>query len=118
MPAKANFSNLFEDREGTIWVATNNGLDRFRDFAIATFSVNHGLPNSVVGSVLAARDGSVGLGTYGGLNKWNDGQFAIYGKRGAQAQGGAMPTTGNDGKLNGFNPHSLFPRIHWLLSAL
>ena len=47
MPASAKFSHLFEDREGTIWVATNNGLDRFRDFAIATFSVNQGLSNPV-----------------------------------------------------------------------
>lgn len=40
MTASTNFSNLFEDREGTIWKATNNGLDRFRGFAIATFTVN------------------------------------------------------------------------------
>ena len=28
---------LFEDREGTIWVATSDGLDRFRDLAVVTF---------------------------------------------------------------------------------
>jgi len=27
--------SLFEDREGSIWVSTINGLDRFRDFAVA-----------------------------------------------------------------------------------
>jgi ligand-binding sensor domain-containing protein len=35
-----NVFALFEDRESNIWVATINGLDRFRDFAVATFSVN------------------------------------------------------------------------------
>src|SRR5207253_1462230 len=30
---------LFEDREGNIWVATRDGLDRFRDFAVPTISV-------------------------------------------------------------------------------
>src|SRR4030095_3201270 len=51
-------SALFEDREGNIWVATINGLDRFRDFAVATFSVSQGLSSALVWSVQAARDGS------------------------------------------------------------
>ena len=74
-----NVYDLFEDREGNIWVATLNGLDRFRDFAVATFSVNQGLSNAIVGSVLAARDGSVWLGTLGGLNRWNNGQITRFG---------------------------------------
>ncbi len=40
-----------------------DGLDRFRDFAVPTISVKQGLSNATVGSVLAARDGSVWLGT-------------------------------------------------------
>lgn len=69
---------LFEDREGNIWVATINGLDRFREFAVATFNVNQGLSSAVVQSVLAARDGSVWLGTRGGLNRWSGGQIEAY----------------------------------------
>ena len=72
---------LFEDREGSIWVATSNGLDRFRDFAVPTISVKQGLSNAAVWSVLAARDGSVWLGTRDGLNRWNNGQIRIYRKR-------------------------------------
>ena len=60
-----NVYALFEDREGNIWVATNNGLDRFRDFTVATFDEGQGLPSAAVGSVLAAGDGSVWLGTAG-----------------------------------------------------
>jgi signal transduction histidine kinase/ligand-binding sensor domain-containing protein len=71
---------LFEDREGNIWVATSDGLDRFRDFAAATISVKQGLSNDLVWSVLAARDGSVWLGTVDGLNRWNDGRATIYRK--------------------------------------
>jgi len=33
---------LFEDREGSIWIATSTGLDRFRDFAVATFTPEPG----------------------------------------------------------------------------
>jgi len=73
---------LFEDREGTIWVATADGLDRFREFAVATFSVKQGLPREGVGSVLATTDGGVWLGSPGRLNKWKDGQITV--NRGVQ----------------------------------
>ncbi len=90
-----NVSTLFEDREGNIWVATNEGLDRFREFAVATFSANQGLSNAYVSSVLADKNGSVWLATFGGLNRWQNGQIITFDKR--------------DGKLNRVNPHSLFP---------
>src|SRR5689334_17140980 len=89
---------LFEDREGNLWVATKDGLDRFRNFAVARFTVNQGLLNDTIESVLADRDGSVWLATDGGLHRWNNGQITI-------------PRTGSgkpDGKLNGLNPDSLF----------
>jgi len=73
-------STLLEDREGNIWVATKNGLDRFRDFAVATFSVNRG--SSGTGPVLAARDGSIWLDTDDGLSRWNNGQITVYRDRG------------------------------------
>jgi signal transduction histidine kinase len=72
---------FFEDREGNVWVATSDGLDRFRDVSVPTISVKQGLSNASVGSVLAARDGSIWLGTRDGLNRWNDGQVTIYRKR-------------------------------------
>src|SRR5262249_5777418 len=90
--------DLFEDHEGNIWVGTINGLDRFRDSAVATLTVDQGLSNAVVTSVLADRDGSVWLGTFGGLNRWKNGQITV-------------PSTGSakrDGKLNGLYPNSLF----------
>ena len=90
--------DLFEDREGNIWVATVNGLDRFRDFAVATLSVKQGLWNAVVGSALADKDGSVWLATYGGLNRWDHGQVT------APRTGGAK----RDGKVDGQIPNSLF----------
>src|SRR5262249_38275889 len=62
-------NSLFEDREGNIWVATAEGLDRFRDVAVTTFSAKQGLSSAVVGSVLTDRDGSVWLATWGGLNR-------------------------------------------------
>ena len=89
-----NIYAFLEDHEGDIWVATVNGLDRFRGFAIATMTVNQGLSHDLVNSLLAARDGSVWLSTHDGLDRWNNGQITAYDKR--------------QGKLNGLAPNSIF----------
>src|SRR4030095_285947 len=83
---------------GNIWVATLNGLDRFRAYAVTPFSVSQGLSSPLVWSVLARSVVSVWLGTIGGLYRWNNGQITI------SSTGRGKP----DGKLNGQNPHSLF----------
>jgi signal transduction histidine kinase/ligand-binding sensor domain-containing protein len=72
---------LFEDREGNVWVVTGDGLDRFRDFAIPTISVEQGLSNGFFSCVMPARDGTVWIGTRDGLNRWNDGEVTIYRRR-------------------------------------
>ena len=86
--------DLFEDGEGNIWVATRNGLDRFRTSAIATFGVNQGLSSGSVHSVLADRDGSIWLLTRSGLDRWRNGRIAAYDK--------------SQGKLDGLPAESLF----------
>jgi len=69
---------LFEDREADIWVATINGLDRFREFAVATLGLNQGLSSAIVPAVLAAKDGSVWIVTNGGLYRWDGRQITAY----------------------------------------
>lgn len=54
---------LFEDREGSIWVATAKGLDMLRDLPVSTFSTSEGISEDAVESVLAARDGTVWIGS-------------------------------------------------------
>jgi len=93
-------ADLFEDREGDVWVVTDNGLDRFREYAVANVSINQGLSRDVVSSVLASKDGSVWISTSGGLSNWKDGQVSPFGfHRGARK---------TDGKLDGLPPRSLF----------
>ena len=74
-------TSLFEDREGDVWVATLGGLDRFRNYAVATYAQHEGfgtIPGR--GSVVAGRDGSIWMGTNDGLRMWNHGEVTIYGK--------------------------------------
>ena len=69
---------IVEDREGTVWVATLDGLDCFREAAATSFSVKQGLSNDQVTSVLASSDGSVWVGSSDGLNKWRNGRPTVY----------------------------------------
>ena len=90
----ATVQNILEDREGSVWVVTGSGLDRFRDFVVTTFTARQGLSKDLVSSVLADRDGSVWLATYGGLDRWRYGEISPWGKLGR--------------KLDALNPTSLF----------
>ncbi|MGD1098402.1 MAG: two-component regulator propeller domain-containing protein, partial [Bryobacteraceae bacterium] len=72
--------NLFEDREGDIWVATEGGLDRFRDLPVATLSAAEGLSPGTVGSVYASNKGGVWVGTGRGLNRINGKSIDVIGK--------------------------------------
>jgi signal transduction histidine kinase/ligand-binding sensor domain-containing protein len=58
-------ASIFEDREGNLWIATEGGVDLFRDIAIVNFSSSEGLQDA--GAVLARRDNSVWVGTEGAL---------------------------------------------------
>ena len=87
-------TSFFEDREGSIWVATGEGLDLFRDFAIPTFSDQQGFSSRGMFSIVAARDGSLWLGTSDGLNRWSKGQITVYRYRGLAAVRDGSPISG------------------------
>jgi signal transduction histidine kinase/ligand-binding sensor domain-containing protein len=76
-----DYLSLSEDREGNIWVGTRNGLDRFREFPVVTYTVNQGLSGRPVGTVLAAKDGSIWFDTIDGLDRLVDGRITVYGRR-------------------------------------
>jgi len=53
---------FFQDREGTLWVATTKGIDSFRDLPVVSYSVKEGLVSDFVSTVLASHDGGVWIG--------------------------------------------------------
>ena len=82
------------------------GLDRFRDFAVPTISVQQGLSSRGVFSILAARDGSLWLGTSEGLNRWNKDQITVYRNRGSAWRARWLPgQRTHRGKGRGLEAH-------------
>ena len=55
-------NNLYEDREGSVWVVTSKGIDSFRDLSVANYSTREGLSVGEVDAVHASRDGTVWIG--------------------------------------------------------
>jgi signal transduction histidine kinase/ligand-binding sensor domain-containing protein len=74
-------SALFQDREGNVWVATNNGLDRFREYTVPTVPVKHGLSTYPGAGVLVARDGNVWVDVVKGLARLHDSGIAVSRKQ-------------------------------------
>ena len=110
----ASVTALFEDREGNIWVATGEGLDRFREFAIPTFSVQQGLSSRGIFSILAARDGSLWLGTSDGLNRWNNGQITVYRNRRPGVRVGSPVQRTHRGERRGLEAHGSGDYRQWV----
>ena len=79
--------DIFEDREGNVWVATLGGLDRFRDTAVGKLSTKQGLSNDAVLSVLATTVGHVWMSTISSLERWSNGVVQRYTIPGVGATG-------------------------------
>ncbi|HZD50403.1 MAG TPA: two-component regulator propeller domain-containing protein, partial [Silvibacterium sp.] len=61
-------ASFFQDREGTLWVATASGIDAFRDLSVVSYSVKQGLTSDSASSVFAGHDGTIWVGNSRGLD--------------------------------------------------
>ena len=66
------------DRDGDLWVGMRDrGLVRLRaGTLVGALTTSQGLPSDDIRSFLAARDGTVWIGTFRGLAQWSAGQIA------------------------------------------
>jgi ligand-binding sensor domain-containing protein/signal transduction histidine kinase len=62
-----NIQQIFEDREGNIWLATSEGLERLSDVKVITYTTRDGLPSDNVGTVASGSEGRIWIGTNAGL---------------------------------------------------
>ncbi len=71
----ASILNVFRDREGTTWLATNKGLNRLRRDVITSYSVIDGLNHSEVYPVFRDSKNAIWIGTVKGLSIYRDNRF-------------------------------------------
>jgi signal transduction histidine kinase/ligand-binding sensor domain-containing protein len=87
---------ILEDREGAIWVATDQGLDNFRDLPVLTLAKSAlGVPE--IDNVLTTRDGTLWIGAYGRLFSRKEGE-PDFRSRGDNLQGKQVATIFEDGR--------------------
>jgi len=73
---------LYEDHEGSLWVGTVGGLDRFRDTSVTTLTVNENLPSDRAENIIEAQDGTVYVFCAGGgLARIHDGSVTSFTKK-------------------------------------
>jgi signal transduction histidine kinase/ligand-binding sensor domain-containing protein len=72
-------SKLYEDREGSIWIGTLEGLHRVRQSMITLYTQTEGLSWNWVYPILQDRAGAIWIGS-GGLNRYEHGRFTHYGR--------------------------------------
>lgn len=69
---------LFEDKYGGIWIGTRNGLSRFKDGRIRTFSSGENFSGKHILSFHEDKRGNLWIGTHGdGLFRFRDGKFNL-----------------------------------------
>src|SRR5262245_25643139 len=70
---------LCEDREGTLWIGTQNGgLTSYSKEKFTTFTTRDGLPDESVYDLLADRQGTLWISTPKGLARRSAGQLTTY----------------------------------------
>jgi transcriptional regulator with PAS, ATPase and Fis domain/ligand-binding sensor domain-containing protein len=69
---------LYRDRQGTLWIGTQEGLNRFDDGRFTVYRASDGLVHDDVRFIMEDRHGALWLGTVGGLSRFKDGRFTSY----------------------------------------
>ena len=67
---RGDVTALFEDRDGSLWLGTSRGLERFRDGVFRTFTTVQGLPADGVGPIFCDEAGRVWMGPPDGGLFW------------------------------------------------
>ena len=70
---------FLQDREGSLWICTGDGLGQLRDGRATTYGSVEGLSSDIVLPIYEDREGNLWMGTAGGgLNRFRQGKFTSY----------------------------------------
>jgi two-component sensor histidine kinase/ligand-binding sensor domain-containing protein len=70
---------LLEDRQGRIWIGTDNGLAMLEGGNMEIYTTQEGLSSNRVSSLLETSTGAIWIGTDGGVDVFKSGSFTHYG---------------------------------------
>ena len=78
--SKGAIHAIAQTPDGYLWLGTEYGLFRFDGVRTVPWQPppDQPLPSSTIASLLAARDGTLWIGTYKGLASWKDGKLTKY----------------------------------------
>ncbi len=78
-------TDLIEDRAGNVWVATQEGVERFDGDRFRIYGRGQGLPSPVVFALAQDQEGSIWAATLKGLARLGGGRFSAVALPGARA---------------------------------
>ena len=98
---------IFEDRDGNIWLATNDGVQRYDGHNWITYTTADGLGAAWVTDVSQTPDGAIWVGTYAGISRFDGTGWTSYtesdGLPGLRLDFGALHTTRDGAIWAGFS---------------
>lgn len=74
------YSCVYADRQGNIWMGTDDGLLQLSDGKFTRYTTKDGLSDNSVWTLTQGLDGDLWVGTGKGLNRLHDGRFTVYTK--------------------------------------
>ncbi len=69
---------MLQAADGSLWIGTEQGLHRYKDRQIQTWTTREGLPSGVVRDIYEDRSGRLWAGTNGGLARLDGQRFSIF----------------------------------------
>jgi ligand-binding sensor domain-containing protein len=69
---------MAEDLDGSLWIATRDGLMRRKDNTFTRYTTTDGLPENAIWLLCASSSGGVWIGTGHGLGRFEGGKFSCY----------------------------------------
>ena len=72
---------IYEDREGDIWVVTSKGIDRFRNSRVTPLTSAEGLISDTPNTLAASPSDGMWVGEVGGLNRVSQSEVIRLGKK-------------------------------------
>jgi signal transduction histidine kinase/ligand-binding sensor domain-containing protein len=92
------FTKLNEDREGNLWVGSEDGgLLQYRQGSFVTYTTREGLPDNLIRWISDDPENGVVIATQTGLARWHQGQITSYSPAGARL--GEFSYLGRSGAL-------------------